>query len=236
MSATGNKFPPVTSQIDTAATCNTLSEDVLLKLTPNTKLTKSPYLLHPYGDSPLLKPLGQIDLLCERNNRYEPLTFQILPRHVMMKKPALLSGSDCEALGLIIIKVHKIFSLTPAVKDSSGKRAPAHQTGSSQPNPDLGNPTAATYSTPKEVEGCQPNQPHKDRPYGDPGTPLPSPSKPIMIPWKRQLAPPGKLTKEDILTQYPENFVGLGCLGPPVHFEVKADVSPIQMLIHRVPR
>ena len=56
-----------------------------------------------------------------------------------------------------------------------------------------------------------------------------------MIPSKRRLAPPGKLTKEDILKQYPEYFKGLGCLGPPVHFEVKADVSPVQMPIHRVP-
>ena len=53
-----------------------------------------------------------------------------------------------------------------------------------------------------------------------------------MIPSKRRLAPPGKLTREDILKQYPENFEGLGCLGPPVHFEVKADVSPVQMPIH----
>ena len=127
MSATGNKFTPVTFQIDTAATCNTLSEDVLLKLMPNMKITKSLYLLHPYGDSKPLKPLGQIGLLCKRNKRYEPLKFQKIPRNVMMNKPALLSGSDCKALGPIIIKAHKIFSLTPAVKDSSGKRAPAHQ-------------------------------------------------------------------------------------------------------------
>jgi len=56
-----------------------------------------------------------------------------------------------------------------------------------------------------------------------------------MIPSKRHQAPPGKLTKEDILKQYPENFEGLGCLGSPVHFEVKADISPVQMPIHRVP-
>ena len=124
MSATGNKFTPVTFQIDTAATCNTMSEDALLRLMPNMKLTKSPYLLHPYGDSQPLKPLGRIDILCERNKRYESLTFQILPRDVMMNKPALLSGSDCEALRLITIKAHEIFSLTSAVKDSSGKRPP----------------------------------------------------------------------------------------------------------------
>ena len=88
-----DKFTPVTFQIDTAATCNTLSEDTLLRLMPSMKLRKSPYLLHPYGDSQPLKPLAQIDLLCERNKRSQSLTFQILPTDVMMNKPALLSGS-----------------------------------------------------------------------------------------------------------------------------------------------
>lgn len=193
MSATGNKFTSVTFQIDTTATCNTLSEDTLLRLMPNMKLRKSPYLLHPYGNSQPLKPLGQIDLLCERNKRYEPLTFQILTRDVMMNKPALLSGSNCEALGLITIRAHKIFTLTSAVKDSSGKRALAYPASSSQTNPDPGDPTAQTNGTPKGVKGRHPDQPDSDNPYGDPATP--SPSNPIMIPSKRRLAPPGTLTK-----------------------------------------
>lgn len=58
ISATGTKFNPMTFQIDTAATCNTLSVDALLTLLPNMKLTKSPYVLHPYGDAQPLKPLG----------------------------------------------------------------------------------------------------------------------------------------------------------------------------------
>jgi len=53
----------------------------------------------------------------------------------------------------------------------------------------------------------------------------------MIIPSKICLAPPGKLTKEDILKQYPENFEGLAYLGPPVHFEVKLDASPVQMPI-----
>ena len=114
-----------------------LSEDALLRLMPNMKLTKSPYLLQPNGNSQPLKPPGQIDLLCGRNKRYESLTFQILPRNVMKNKPALLSGSDCEALGLNTIKAHEIFSLTAAVKDSSGKRAPAYLASSSIPIPTL---------------------------------------------------------------------------------------------------
>ena len=137
----------------------------------------------------------------------------------MMNKPALLSGSNCEALGLITIIAHEIFSLTSAVKDSSGKRAPAYPTSSSQPNPDPGDPTAQANGTLKGTKGRHPDQPDSDNLYGDPATL--SPSKPIMITSKRRLAPPGKLTMEDILTQYPENFKGLGCLGSPVHFEVK---------------
>lgn len=79
MPATGSKITSMTFQEDTVATCNTLTEDALLKLILVMKLTKSPYLLHPYGHARPLKPLGQIDLLCERNKRYESLIFQIFP-------------------------------------------------------------------------------------------------------------------------------------------------------------
>lgn len=55
-----------------------------------------------------------------------------------------------------------------------------------------------------------------------------------MIPSKRHLARPGEPTKENLLQQYSENFKRLGCLGPPVHLEVKAGISPVQKPIHRV--
>ena len=117
----------------------------------------------------------------------------------MMNKPALLSGSDCEALWLITIRAREIFSLTSAVKDSSGKRAPAYPASSSQTNLDPGNPTAQTNSTPKELKGHHLDQPDSDSSYSDPATP--SPSKPIRIPSKRRLAPPGKLTHKGKHTQ-----------------------------------
>lgn len=47
-----------------------------LILTPNVKLRKSPFLLHPCGNAKPLRPLGKIDLLCERKNPYDTLTFQ----------------------------------------------------------------------------------------------------------------------------------------------------------------
>ena len=51
----------------------------------------------------------------------------------------------------------------------------------------------------------------------------------------RKLPPPCQLKKEHILQEYAENFSGLGCLGPPVHFTTKDNMSPIQMPFHRVP-
>ena len=52
---------------------------------------------------------------------------------------------------------------------------------------------------------------------------------------KRQLPPPGRLRKEDILDQYTTTFEGLGQLGPPVQFQVDDRVQPVQMPVHRIP-
>ena len=51
MSETGSKFKNVKFQIDTAATCNTISEATLKTLLPDTKIQKSSHLLYPYGNS-----------------------------------------------------------------------------------------------------------------------------------------------------------------------------------------
>jgi len=29
--------------------------------------------------------------------------------------------------------------------------------------------------------------------------------------------------------------MGIGCIGAPIHFEAKEDVSPVQLPVHRVP-
>ena len=42
-------------------------------------------------------------------------------------------------------------------------------------------------------------------------------------------------SKEDILQQDEDNFKGLGCLGPPVHFKLNEEVPPINMPVKRVP-
>ena len=110
-SATGHNFRHVKFQMDTAATCNTISEQTVKQLYPTLRPTKSSFLLFPYGDSKPIKPLGQVDLVCERQNKYYLLTFQIRPADIMENKPALLSGKDCERMGLIKVYADEVHSL-----------------------------------------------------------------------------------------------------------------------------
>ena len=53
-------------------------------------------------------------------------------------------------------------------------------------------------------------------------------SRPSTVPVRRKLGAPGQLTKVNILEQYKD-------LGPPVHFELRQDITPVQMSVHRVP-
>jgi len=46
---------------------------------------------------------------------------------------------------------------------------------------------------------------------------------------------PGKLTKEDLLTAYPDVFKGQGQVGKPVHFKMNPDVHPTHAGVHRLP-
>ena len=67
--------------------------------------------------------------------------------------------------------------------------------------------------------------------------PSPSPSfclKPLEIPGSRKLSRPVSLRKDEVLDQYKDNFEGMGLLGPPVHFQVKENIKPVQMPVHRV--
>ena len=68
LSTTGSAFTQVLFQIDTAATCNTMSLSTLRSFLPDADLKRSPYRLYPYRNSKLLEPEGQIDLVCERQD------------------------------------------------------------------------------------------------------------------------------------------------------------------------
>ena len=107
---TEESFTEMKLHIDTAATCNTLSELSRHALHPNTAIEHSPYspyLLYPNGDAKPMRPRGQIVLLCDREGRYETLLFQVLPNELMDCRPALLFRADSERLGLISIKPEK---------------------------------------------------------------------------------------------------------------------------------
>ncbi|CAB4002182.1 Hypothetical predicted protein [Paramuricea clavata] len=239
MSETGLKFKNVKFQIDTAATCNTISEATLKTFLPDTKIQKYCHLPYPYGNSKPLHPIGQVELLCERERKFETLTFQVLPPSVMQNKPGLLSGTDSERLGLITIKADEIFTLSTAVKSKMGnpgnlpsfKLFPAQERYSDFTATGPKQQVAADDSN--SLTCNHQEQTHNNCPKLC--TPPPTPSKPIKIPAVRKLPPPGQLKEEHILQEYAETFSGLGCLGPPVHFTTKDNMSPIQMPVHRVP-
>ena len=111
LSTTGSKFKHIKLQIDTAATCNTISLRDASSLSKHLRLRKSLYVLHPYGNSNPIRPVGEADLVCERNNQFYTLTFQVLPDDVMKGKPALLSGTDSVRLGLVKVSADEIYQL-----------------------------------------------------------------------------------------------------------------------------
>lgn len=125
-------------------------------------MSKSPYLLQPYGNTSPLRPLGQVELLYQRDNQYDTLTFQILPDD-MANKPALLSGADSERLGLIRIESDTVFSLSPSVTIANCNEAQDTQAQ-------------------EQVECNHIEQIHNNRPSTC--NPLPSLSQPINIPAK----------------------------------------------------
>ena len=67
-----------------------MSLSTLRSLLPDAELKRSPYHLYPYGNSKPLEPEGQVDLVWERENKYETLTFQVLPDSSFVCKPTYL--------------------------------------------------------------------------------------------------------------------------------------------------
>ena len=152
LSATGSAFAQVKFQIDTAATCNTISLSTLRSLLPDAEIKRSPYLLHPYGNSKPLKPEGQVELVCESQNKYETLTFQVLPGSCIGSKPALLSGRDSERLGLINVLADEIHSLPSVDQTPSFEYRPGFQ--SSPPLEDVNAPHVESIQEPAMTIPC----------------------------------------------------------------------------------
>ena len=210
-----------------------MSASTLRSLLPDAELKRSPYRLYPYGNSKPLEPEGQVDLVCERENKYETLTFQVLPDSSIGSKPALLLESDSERLGLIKVHADEIHSLSSEVEKTSAEQEclPGFQ---SSPSWDVAPPHVEQIPEPKMTLACNHLQQLHEA-TANPCNPSPSPFKPIQLLSKRQLPPRGQLRKEDILDQYADTFEGLGQPGPPVHFQVDERVQPVQMPVYRIP-
>ena len=99
-------------QIDSGASCNTLAKSVLTRAFPGLVLAKSKSVLRPYGNGPVIRPCGHVELLCERNNQYFTLKFQVLPDEAMCGKPALLSAADCVKMDILQIKADEVHQMT----------------------------------------------------------------------------------------------------------------------------
>ena len=227
LSSTGQKYDMLPFQIDTAATCNTMSASMLRQVDPPPNMERSPYLLYPYGASDPIRPVGQVQLICDRGNQYSIITFQVLSDRDMWRKPALLSGSESESLGLIQINVDADVFCTSAVEQSYDGDAEL--------------PSFRSLKLDRSQRSSMNKSPMCDHVESlhnlttSTCKPLPVPSQPIMIPGSRQLPPAGQLNKDVVLREYSENFKGIGRLEPPVCFQVRGDVMPIQMPVHRIP-
>lgn len=82
MSANGTSFKSVYVQIDTAATCSTISETTVKTLGAEPSITGSPCMLYPYVNIKPIRPLEQDRLSCERQNKYETLNLHVLPQSI----------------------------------------------------------------------------------------------------------------------------------------------------------
>ena len=60
-------------------------------------------ILRTYGGG-VIKPVGQVDLVCKTQGKFYTLQFQLLNKDVMGSQPPILIGSDCVRLGLVEIR------------------------------------------------------------------------------------------------------------------------------------
>ena len=105
--AAKNFFAWKTLQLDTASTTNTPAVDDLRKMCParfdiHGLIKPCSTILRTYGGG-VIKPVGQVELVCETQGKFHTLQFQLLNKDVMGSQSPLLSGSDCVRLGLIEI-------------------------------------------------------------------------------------------------------------------------------------
>ena len=221
-----------------------------------TQLIKpSSAILHTYGGG-VIKPVGQIELMCETQGKLYPLQFQLLSKDVMGSQPPLLTGSDCVKLGLIEIKgtTSPLRQGDPQecarksevchLNESSIEHGAQAQSGTAvqgtvpvslndKPRDEF-KPTDLSSSTYPVNHVCEgPSKVHstaasesKDKPAIGVGLGMNSSHMPV---------PCGKLTKDIVMDTFEDVHTGLGILGPPLHITLNPNVTPIHAHPHRCP-
>ena len=100
LSLDGTNFQKVTFQVDTAASCNTLPLRMFSTIGNLQDLSHSKSVLHSYSGN-MIKPLGRCTLLCESEEKFDTIDFEVIDDVDVVNKPGLLGIKDSVKLGLI---------------------------------------------------------------------------------------------------------------------------------------
>ena len=257
LSAAKNVFAWKTLQLDTASTTNTLAVDDLRNMCPagfdiHSLIKPSSAVLRTY-EGGLIKPVGQIELVCETRGKHHTLQFQLLNKDVMGSQPPLLSGSDCVRLGLIEIGgntcpldcnnpeggASQVCQLDPNPQrgrvEESGtpdqEVRPASLNGSATENLKLTEETTSTspgHGTCEDISVVHSAVTNEEKvsPKGSMASEVGVSHVPV--PW-------GRLTRAVVMDAFKDVHTGLGTLGPPLHISMNPNVTPIQAHPHRCP-
>ena len=235
LSAAKNFFVFKTFQLDTASTTNTLAVNDLWDMCPagfdvSSLIRPSRATLHTYGGG-IITPLGQVELVCERQGQRYTLVFQLLSKEVIGSQPPLLSGSDCVKLGLIDIKGSTPQSVSCVPNDEN---TAVHQiVTNAQGGGEIIDSSFHSSTTPVNFS-------HTNESEGNDIAVIVEDKKPVVcnvnqlnvphtaVPW-------GKLTKNIVLDVFQDVHIGLGTLGPPLHISMNPNVTPVQAHPHRCP-
>ena len=257
LSAAKNFLAWKTLQLDTASTTNTLAVDDLRNMCPagfdiHSLIKPSSAVLRTYGGG-LIKPVGQIELVCETRGKHHTLQFQLLNKDVMGSQPPLLSRSDCVRLGLIEIGgntcsldrnnpkggASQVCQLDPNPQrgrvEESGtpdqEVRPASLNGSTTENLKLTEETTSTspgHGTCEDISVVHSAVTNEEKvsPKGSVASEVGVSHVPV--PW-------GRLTRTIVMDAFKDVHTGLGTLGPPLHISMNPNVTPIQAHPHRCP-
>lgn len=257
LSAAKKFFTWKTLQLDTASTTNTLAVEDLRSMCPagvdiHGLIKPSSAILRTYGGG-VIKPVGQIDLVCETQGKFHTLQFQLLNKDVMGSQPPLLSGSDCVRLGLVekrgntcsLDRNNQKGGASEVCQLNSGPlRGRVEESGT--PDPEV-RPASLNGSATEEINVTE--ETTCTSPVHGTCEDINAVHRAVIseenVPPKRSMAsevgvshvpvPWGKMTKAIVMDAFKDVHTGLGAFGPPLHISMNPNVTPVQAHPHRCP-